>query len=219
MTPAGILFDLDGTLIDTEGFYVEAGEELVRAAGLAWSDTERFAAVGTAVDDFARMVVATGVDMEVDAIVDYVVGRVNERVAGATPYREGALELLASVRASGIPMGLVTMSHGPTVDAVLADPAMPAFDVVVTGDQVERGKPEPEAYLLATERLGLAPQDCIVLEDSHIGLASARAAGVRTVAVPVYVPVEPELADVHWTGLVGRTVEDVKAAFSALSHS
>jgi HAD superfamily hydrolase (TIGR01509 family) len=95
----------------------------------------------------------------------------------------GTTELLAALRAEGVPMALVSSSYRVLVDAVLQHGFGP-FDVTVAGDEVTHGKPAPEPYLLACTRLGVDPRQCVVLEDSGAGVASGEAAGCAVVAVP-----------------------------------
>ncbi|GAA4971615.1 hypothetical protein GCM10023225_11650 [Kineococcus glutinatus] len=104
------------------------------------------------------------------------------------PWRPGARERLAGLRAAGVPTALVTMSYRSLAQEVVQ--LLPgAFDVLVPGDEVARGKPAPDPYLRAAELLGVDPRECVALEDSATGVRSAEAAGCRTVAVPHLVPV------------------------------
>ncbi len=108
---------------------------------------------------------------------------------GAVPWRPGARELLAALREAGVPTALVTMSYRRFVEPVLEQLPAGSFDAVVTGDEVERGKPHPDPYLRAAALLGVPPADCVALEDSPTGAASAEAAGCRVLVVPHHVPV------------------------------
>ncbi|WP_418608021.1 HAD family hydrolase [Georgenia sp. SUBG003] len=105
------------------------------------------------------------------------------------PGGRGALEILAELRSAGVPCALVTMSYESFAGAVVAAAPAGTFQEVVTGDQVTRGKPHPEAYLTAAERLGVDPARCIAVEDSTVGVTAALASGARTIAVPLMVQV------------------------------
>jgi HAD superfamily hydrolase (TIGR01509 family) len=107
------------------------------------------------------------------------------------PWRPGARELLEALGRAGVPCALVTMSYRQLVDAVLAQLPARTFGAVVTGDQVSHGKPDPEAYQLAAQLLGVPAQRCIAIEDSPTGVASASAAGAQVIAVPHTVPIAP----------------------------
>jgi HAD superfamily hydrolase (TIGR01509 family) len=117
----------------------------------------------------------------VEELLDYVVAAVEREVG----WRPGAIELLTEMGDKGVPCALVTMSYRRFVKAALAGLPEDTFAVVVAGDDVSRGKPDPEAYLLAAELLGVSPGDCIAIEDSATGAASAEAAGCHVVIVPL----------------------------------
>jgi HAD superfamily hydrolase (TIGR01509 family) len=187
--PAAVLWDMDGTLVDTEPYWIEAEYALVAEHGDAWSDEHAHALIGNPLLVSAEYLRAHGgVDLEplqiVERLLAHVVGRVTERV----PWQPGARELLAELSARAVPMALVTMSWTSLADAVLSRLPAGTFAAVVTGDQVRHGKPHPEPYLLAAERLGVDPAACVAVEDSVTGLSSAEAAGVRTIGVPHLVP-------------------------------
>jgi HAD superfamily hydrolase (TIGR01509 family) len=114
-----------------------------------------------------------------------VVDRVREHI----PWRPGAQDLLSALGFCGVPCALVTMSYRRLADAVLAGLPPRTFAAVVSGDDVARGKPHPEPYLTAAARLGVPPSACLAIEDSPTGIASAQAAGVPVLAVPLQVPI------------------------------
>jgi HAD superfamily hydrolase (TIGR01509 family) len=112
-------------------------------------------------------------------------------LAHGADHRPGAERLLDALVAAGVPCALVSASHRPLVDAVLASVGGDHFAVTIAGDEVERTKPFPDPYLLAADLLGADPRRCVVLEDSPTGVAAAEAAGCVVVAVPFMVPIEP----------------------------
>ncbi len=193
-----VLWDMDGTLVDTEPYWIAREHEIVDQYGNgAWNHEHGLALVGRDLRDSAAYMrehgdLPLGIDEIVELLLDGVVARVRE----AVPWRPGARELLADLAAAGVPCALVTMSWTRFTDAVV--PLLPAgsFATVVAGDQVTHGKPHPEPYLIAAERLGVAPHDCIAIEDSPTGVRSADAAGCCTLAVPNVVPI-PEGAGHH----------------------
>src|SRR5699024_289225 len=131
-----------------------------------------------------------GIRGTVPEIVHELMHRVVTMVrSNGLPWRPGARELLEATRAAHVPCALVTMSWKPLTDVVLAGSPEGTFDVVVTGDAVDQGKPHPEPYLRAAASLGVPPSACVAIEDSLPGLASATAAGARVLAVQAKVPV------------------------------
>src|SRR5581483_2110195 len=135
-------------------------------------------------------------------LLEGVVARVREHI----PWRPGAQELLTELRALGVPCALVTMSWRVFAEAVLDGLPEGTFSALVTGDEVDRPKPYPDPYLLAARMLGARPEDCVAIEDSPRGVASAVAAGVPTLAVRHVVGLEPG---------PGRTLVDTLAGWTA----
>ncbi|YAL84568.1 HAD family hydrolase [Dermacoccaceae bacterium W4C1] len=212
--PAAVLWDMDGTLVDTEPFWIAAEHELVESFGGTWDDGLAHQLVGNSLLASAQIILDNSpVQLTPEQVVDVLLEKVVARMREHTPWRPGARELLESCVAQGIPNALVTMSY--TVFAQVLLDAVPAgtFDTVVTGDTVTHGKPHPEAYLTAAQRLGVAPSDCVAVEDSPPGVAAAVAAGVPTVAVPHIVPVPQTegarqietLQGLDWRDLVSLT--------------
>jgi HAD superfamily hydrolase (TIGR01509 family) len=143
-------------------------------------------------------------DLDPEWVVDELVRHVVHRLhTHPIVWRPGALELLASLKAAGIPCALVSASYRVILDAVLAALPSDAFVTSVAGDEVSIGKPHPEPYLLACRRLGVDPSECIVIEDSANGAASGNAAGVLVVVVENYVPVPPAPRRRHIASLAG----------------
>jgi HAD superfamily hydrolase (TIGR01509 family) len=185
-----VLWDLDGTIVDTEPYWFEAEYAVVAAHGDSWSDEHARAVVGFDLLDSGRyMIEHGGVRLTPHEIVEMMLDSVVSNIKRSVPWRPGARELLADVRASDIPTALVTMSWRRFANEVMEALPAGAFDVSVVGDDVERGKPHPDPYLLAAERLGVDITRCIAIEDSPTGVASALAAGATVLAVPHVVDV------------------------------
>ncbi len=190
--PRAVLWDMDGTLVDTEPSWIAAEYALVAEHGGTWNDEHAHALVGNPLlvsGEYIRR--HGGVDLPVEVIVEQLLDRVVADVRRSVAWRPGAHELLLALRDEGVPCALVTMSWTRLADAVLAVLPADAFAAVVTGDQVRHGKPHPEPYLTAAARLGVAPGECVAIEDSQTGVASAHAAGAAVVAVPHVVPIPP----------------------------
>ena len=186
--PAAVLWDMDGTLIDSEPHWMAAEHELVRAHGGVWTHEDALGLVGSPLPAAAVVFQAHGVDLPADEIVDFLVARVGAQVSVRVPWQPGAAETLAWLRAKDVPCALVTMSYRSLADAFVAQTPDGTFAAVVAGDEVTHGKPHPEAYLRAAELLGVAIEECLVVEDSPSGIGSALACGAIAVGVEVMVP-------------------------------
>jgi HAD superfamily hydrolase (TIGR01509 family) len=185
--PAAVLWDLDGTLVDTEPLWMAAETRLAARHGATWTEEDGLALVGSDLLDAARLIEARiRSGMTPEEIVDHLVHELGEAMRRDQPWRPGATELVGALADAGVPQALVTMSYRAIAEPVIE--ALP-FDAVVTGDEVEHGKPHPEPYLAAARALGVDPSDCLAVEDSATGAASADAAGCVVLVVPHMVPV------------------------------
>ena len=208
--PAAVLWDMDGTLVDTEPYWIEVETELVESHGGTWTTEHAMNVVGGALIDSARYIGEHGgVDLPPEEIVELLLDGVVSHVERSVPWRPGARELLADLRAAGVRCALVTMSYERFVAPVLAALPKGSFDVVVTGDAVSRGKPHPEPYLHAARLLGVDPTHCLAIEDSNTGARSAEAAGCLVVVVENHVPVAPGERRVFLPTLDGVTPSDL----------
>ena len=214
--PAAVLWDMDGTLVDTEPYWIACEHQLVEEYDGTWTSADAHSIVGFDLIDAAiALRDRGGVQLEPTQIVEYLLDGVIARVAIDLPWRPGSPELLAACRAAGIPCALVTMSWRRLADAVIASAPPGSFAASITGDEVAHGKPDPEPYAAAAAALGVQPSRCVAIEDSPTGVASAIAAGCATLGVPHVVPLAPaagltiaaSLADValaDLTALLGR---------------
>ncbi|MGB3764499.1 MAG: HAD family phosphatase [Ornithinimicrobium sp.] len=212
--PSAVLWDMDGTIIDTEPYWMAEETILVERAGGTWSHEEALELVGSDLNRSAEILLQrtpiTGSTQEiVNALQTGVIARVKERM----PWRPGARELIAELSAAQVPMALVTMSWQPLARVLVAALPEGTFGEVVTGDQVSDGKPHPEPYLLGARRLGVDPSACVAIEDSPTGVRSAVAAGVQTLAVSHMLNVEQDLGAHHRDTLEGLTLADLRALF------
>ena len=205
--PAAVLWDMDGTLVNTEPLWMAAETELVESWGGTWTHEDGLTLVGNPMKVSAEILQGRGVGLPVDEIVDFLNKRVAAAVAEQTPWQPGARELLSALAEAGVPQALVTSSYRE-----LAEPfaqVAGVFAAVVAGDEVQRPKPDPEPYLLAAERLGRAVTDCVVVEDSPAGITSGVASGARVLAVEVFREL-PDLPGLSTTSsLADVTVADL----------
>lgn len=207
---AAALFDMDGTLVDTEPYWMQAETELVHAHGGRWTHDDALVLVGSGLWESARVFQAHGVDLDADTIVATLTARVREQLdEHGVPWRPGARELLHELREHGIPTALVTMSVRAMAEQVVSHIPFPAFDVLVTGDEVARPKPFPDPYLDAAHLLNADPRACVAIEDSLNGLASAVAAGTVAIGVPHMIPLPASDEHTLWPTLDGRHVADL----------
>jgi HAD superfamily hydrolase (TIGR01509 family) len=205
--PDAVLFDMDGTIVDTEPYWIASEFEVVEMHGGSWSMEHAKAVVGFDLLDAARYIATNGrIDVEPHTIVEMLLDRVVARLREAVPWRPGARELLAAVVAAGVPTALVTMSWRRFADEVVKCLPPGSFTVSVVGDEVSQGKPHPEPYLLAAAKLGVDPARCVAIEDSPTGVRSAVAAGCRVIAVPHVVAVPAGLAHVTVDSLAHVTL-------------
>jgi HAD superfamily hydrolase (TIGR01509 family) len=207
---------MDGTLVDTEPYWMAAETRLVESFGGEWTHQDALQLVGSGLLDSASILQAAGVDMEAQAIVDHLTDAVrHELQSQGVPFRPGARELLSDLRAAGIRTALVTMSLRRMAESVAGLIDFEAFELIVAGDDVENPKPHPEPYLLGAQRLGLDIADTVVIEDSPTGLRAGIASGAVTLGVPHIVPLDGIGAHELWPTLQGRTAHDISALYRA----
>lgn len=208
--PAAVLWDMDGTLVDTEPYWMAEEHLLVTEYGGTWSDEHAHALIGNALIDSARYIQEHGgVTLPAEEIIARLTAGVVRRIAVDVPWRPGARELLFELRDLGVPCALVTMSYREMAEAIVGTLPGKFFEFLVTGDEVTRGKPDAEPYLKGAELLGLKPADCVAIEDSLTGVASAEAAGVPLLAVEHLVPVPEREGRTVTQSLAGWTAKDL----------
>lgn len=189
--PAAVLWDMDGTLIDSEPFWLLSESRLASDYGATWTEENGHELIGKSLYDSSALLKdrLSIQDLSVEQVIDRLTDEVVAQLRTSLPWRPGALELLMDLRQQGVKTALVTMSMRRMALAVIEQIPFHAFDVVVAGDDVKFGKPNPEPYLKAADLLGVDPSQCIALEDSKTGLASAEAAGTLAIGIPNIVPI------------------------------
>ena len=202
--PGALLFDMDGLLVDTEVTWFAVESEVMAGLGAAWGEEHQAALVGGPLEKSVEYMLAHAGRPDVppdDVSGALLAGMVRHLRAGPVDWRPGAEELLSAAEAAGVPCALVSSSRRSVVDAVLDAVGRDRFVATVAGDDVPRTKPHPEPYLRAAGLLGVAPSDCVALEDSETGATSAVAAGCVTVVVPSVAPVPAGLGDLQVASL------------------
>jgi HAD superfamily hydrolase (TIGR01509 family) len=201
---------MDGTLCDTEPYWIETEFEIAARFGAEWSRADALELVGNDLLESGRYIQRRmGLDLSPEEIVELLLDGVVARIEQAIPWRPGARELLESLHDADVRCALVTMSWQRFVAPVLRQLPPETFQVVVTGDQVEFGKPHPEPYETAAAALGVAPTDCVAIEDSNTGAKSAEAAGCTVLVVENHVPVLDGPRRVFRDTLDGLTAADL----------
>jgi HAD superfamily hydrolase (TIGR01509 family) len=180
-----VVFDLDGVLVDSEQVWDDVRETLAHEGGGRWSESAQRDMMGMSSPEWSQyMHDEVGLAESPEEINREVVARMLERYGAGPPWLPGAVDAVRRV-AGRWPLGLASSSNRELIDAVLeAGGLTPLFRVTVSSEEVPRGKPAPDVYLEAARRLGVPPERCAAVEDSHNGIRSAKAAGMRVVAVP-----------------------------------
>jgi HAD superfamily hydrolase (TIGR01509 family) len=212
-----VLWDMDGTLVDTEPLWIETEQDMARKYGATWTEADALELVGNDLLDSGRYIKKRmALDATPEAIVDELLEGVLLKMTGEMPWRPGAVALLESLAESGVRCGLVTMSYASFVAPILRHLPPETFRVVVTGDEVSRGKPHPEPYLTAAAALGVRPEDCVAIEDSNTGAKSAEAAGCVVLVVQNHVPVLDGPRRVFRDSLEGISVDHLRGLAAEL---
>lgn len=219
-----VIFDLDGTLVDSEPNYYEAGRRTLDEYGVpdfSWAKHERYVGISTreTITDWRRRY---GLSAPVDELLAVKNGHYL-RLAGAStrvfPEMRAFVELLA---AEGVPMAVASGSSPQAIGAILAGTDLDAYlRTVVSADEVAHGKPAPDVFLEAARRLGADPADCVVVEDAAPGAAAAHAAGMRCIAVP-YVTAQADAPEFATAGLLlpgGQAEFTARAAHAWLAET
>src|SRR3954447_22659707 len=206
-----VLWDMDGLLVDTEPVWTVAEEELAERLGGTWSDELKAKIVGTRLEVSVPTILTWyGVEPSADVVADtscWLLERMVQLFSEQIRVLPGVRELLAALAEQDVAVALVSSSYRVLVDAVLAH-GIGHFAVTVAGDEVRQGKPHPEPYLAACQRLDADPRRCVVIEDSPAGVASGHAAGCAVVAVPSVPGVDFDAAPRR---LVASSLADVGA--------
>jgi HAD superfamily hydrolase (TIGR01509 family) len=212
--PAAVLWDMDGTLIDSEPYWMKSEGSFARDNNSSWSEQDGLSLVGMSLYDSSKIIKErVGSNLEPEQIIQKLTDDVSAQLKQEIFWRPGAKELLLLLRKKKVKTALVTMSMRRMAQQVADSIGFEAFDVIVAGDDVRHGKPHPEPYLKAAELLGVKPEDCVSFEDSLTGLRSAEAANTKAVGVKNIVEIPMEPGRIIWPTLEGVTMADLRGLF------
>ena len=181
-----VIFDMDGTLIDTEAVFRTIVFEVCTDLGFEMTDSIHLSMVGSSHETTNQLLVeAYGVTFPYALFDEKCRSFMHERMHEAVPVKHGARELLRELKDRRLPVAVATSSRAAHAQLHLgAAGILDLFDTIVTRDDVQHPKPNPEPYLTAAKRLGIAAARCLAVEDSHTGVRAASAAGMQTIMVP-----------------------------------
>jgi HAD superfamily hydrolase (TIGR01509 family) len=190
--PKAVLWDMDGTLVDSEPYWLLSETALAEDYGKVWTQENGNDLIGKSLYESSAFLkdLLDIKDLSAQQIVDRLTDSVLSKLQHSLPWRPGALELLMELKQAGVKTALVTMSMRRMALAVAEAIPFQAFDIVVAGDDVTHGKPHPEPYQKAAALLGFEPAECIAIEDSVTGLRSAEAAGCLPLGIVNLMPLE-----------------------------
>lgn len=185
-----ILWDHDGTLVETEPYWIEAELELASKFSIHWTEDDALQCVGSPMRESAKRMQRAGVRMETDAIVEWLVDRVDELMdEKGILWMPGVQEIFAACAEEGIPCAIVSNAWRKVVEKTVSGLPQDVIKFMLTGDEMIVAKPDPWPYAHAAEVLGVKPENCIAVEDSLAGTLSAEAAGIPVIVVKGVLPV------------------------------
>ncbi|MFE1592537.1 HAD family hydrolase [Nocardia sp. NPDC058705] len=217
--PAAVLWDMDGTLLDSEKLWDIAVRELAREHGRELTDEVRHALIGASGPNALRMLFDGIGLVPTPAMIaeagEFLERRVTELMLGPIPWRPGAKDALAMVRSAGLKCALVTNTKRSLTEYGLDTLGRDYFDTSVCGDEVPHGKPDPAIYRRAADLLGVDPNECVAIEDSPTGSLAAQGAGCGLIVIPCEIAVPEAPGRVFRESLIGLSVHDLQAALDA----
>lgn len=218
--PAAVLWDMDGTLVDSEALWYEAEVDMLARYGIEMSEELRAGLAGSGLRAAARLFQELGVTMSIEDIIDEWADSVNAGIArDEFEWRPGTVELLGSLKDAGVPCILVTMSVRSIAEAAMSHLPEGLISGIVSGDDVAYEKPHPDPYLRGAALAGVRAEDCVAIEDSTTGLRAAVASGAVAIGVPNLATLEPARAHEIWGTLEGADAGRVAEAFTAHRRS
>lgn len=215
---AAVLWDMDGTLIDSEPIWISQERELMNSMGVHWSQEDAIHCIGgpmTRVDAYMRKKLSPELQEQYPemALTKILLSRMELELAKGVDFAPGAERLFHQITQLGVPQALVSASSRPLVDAALTFIGRERFQVTISNDEVVESKPSPEGYLSAATQLGVDIKNCLILEDSVTGVTAAINSGAFVLAIPhvANLPIAPKV--VHKTTLESLNLQDLVDLF------
>ena len=213
--PAAVLWDMDGTLIDSEPYWLASESAFASAHDSNWGHDDGLGVIGMSLYESSKLLKErVGSPLETQQIIDQITDGVLQQLEKLIPWRPGARELLQLLKENNIKTALVTGSMHRMAQKVADQIGFDAFDVIIGGDDVVKGKPDPESYLTAAQMLGVDPEKCVAFEDSLTGITAAEAAGTKAVGIAHIVEIPTSEGRILWPTLEGVSMNDLRALFS-----
>jgi HAD superfamily hydrolase (TIGR01509 family) len=209
VTFPAIFFDMDGTLVDTEPYWLIAETSLMAEFGHEWSLEDQKHCLGGPLPRVGAYMFDLAKSESPEFFVRELVQRVESQFLTGLHFMPGARELMDEIYAAGIPMGLVSASPRNLVDATLRSLDHDYFVISISSNEVRESKPNPESYLKAAAALGVEIRDSLILEDSRPGIAAAQASGALVLAIPHLVDVAEHPRTLVVDSLVDLNLEDI----------
>ena len=212
--PAAVLWDMDGTLIDSEPYWLASESAFAAAHDSNWGHDDGLGVIGMSQYESSKLLKErVGSPLEPQQIIDQITDGVLQQLEQSIPWRPGARELLKLLKENNVRTALVTGSMHRMAQKVADQIGFDAFDVIVGGDDVVKGKPHPESYLKAASMLGVDPTHCIAFEDSLTGITAAEAAGTKAIGVAHIVEIPMSEGRTLWPTLEGVSMNQLRALF------
>jgi len=214
-----VLWDMDGTLIDSEPLWIEQERQLMESIGAKWTSEDAIYCVGgpmARVDAYMRSKLPTAVldRFAPLALTNQLLQRMEDRLSHDIPFTPGAFELVNEMKSANLPLALVSASSRPLMNAALKSIGSQLFDITISDNDVERSKPDPEGYVKAAASLDVDISRSLIIEDSITGMTAAIASGAFVLGLPhvAELPHGPKV--IHHPTLENLTMRDLANLFS-----
>lgn len=209
-----IFFDMDGTLVDTEPYWLASETELMARFDYSWSLDDQKSCLGGPLSRVGQYMFDRAKANSPQFFVEELIELVAANFALEINFMPGARELLEEIRLEDIPCALVSASPRRLVNSALGHLGEGYFALSISSDDVEKSKPDPDPYLTAARQLGVDIENCLILEDSKTGIASGQASGAWVLAIPHIVTIEPDSRTVIVDSLVEFNLSKVFSLFN-----
>ena len=218
---SAVLWDMDGTLIDSEPLWIEQERQLMESFGASWSHSDAIHCIGgpmSRVDAYMRSRLP---DEHRDSVEPFelarqLLERMEIRLAQNVPFTPGSFEIITEMKSAGLPLALVSASTRPLMNAALKSIGEKLFDVTISDTEVSQSKPHPEGYLMAANSLAVDINSCLIIEDSITGMNAAIASGAYVLGLPHVADLPRGEKVVHRLSLEGLSLSEIPGLFDAL---